>query len=157
MSARLIATLLIASLLAGCGAARESRLNPFNWFGGSQEEQIGLTPDDLVERIDNRPLIDQVTSLRIERVQGGAIVHAVGLADTQGSWEADLVLENRGRVDENGALILQFKAFPAVRPTRQGTEASREVVTGTFLSDQTLAPARQITVRGQRNARSSRR
>ena len=156
MSSRLIVTVLIAALLAGCGTVRESRLNPFNWFGGSQE-QVGLAPGDVVERLDNRPLIDQVTSLRIERVQGGAIVHAVGLPVTQGFWEADLVPENRGRVDENGALILQFKAFPAVQPTRQGTQASREVVAGTFLSDQALAPVRQIVVRGQRNSQSSRR
>ncbi|MEL7213314.1 MAG: hypothetical protein AAGK92_11665 [Pseudomonadota bacterium] len=156
MSSRLIATVLIATLLAGCGTVRESRLNPFNWFGGSQEE-VGFAPNDIVERLDNRPLIDQITSLRIERVQGGAVVHAVGLPPTQGHWEADLVLENRGRVDENGALVLQFKAFPSPTRTRQGTQASREVVAGTFLSDQTLAPARQITVRAQRNARTSRR
>lgn len=156
MSARLIATVLIASLLAGCGTIRDSRVNPFNWFGGSQEE-VGLTPEDIVDRIDNRPLIDQVTSLRIERVQGGAIVHAVGLPPTQGAWEADLVAENRGLPDENGALVLQFKAFPAPGRTRQSTPASREVVAGTFLSDQTLAAVRQITVRGARNARTTRR
>ena len=156
MSSRLIATVLIASFLAGCGTVRESRLNPFNWFGGSQEE-VGFAPEDIVERLDNRPLIDQVTSLRIERVQGGAIVHAVGLPPTQGHWEADLVAENRGRPDENGALVLQFKSFPAVTRTRRGSQASREVVAGTFLSDQTLASVNQITVRAERNARSSRR
>lgn len=157
MPSRLIAAVLITAFLAGCATVRDSAINPFNWFGQSEETEAGLSPVQVIEVVDPRPLIDQVTSLRVERVQGGAIVHAVGLAERQGAWEADLVAENRGLVDENGQLVLQFKAFPAPRSTRQGTQASREVVAGTFLTDQTLAPVRQITVRGARNARTTRR
>ena len=157
MTSRLIATVLIASFLAGCGTVRESRINPFNWFGGSEEVQEGFAPEDVIERLDSRPLINQVTQMRIERVQGGAIVHAVGLPPTQGAWQADLVPENRGRPNENGVLVLQFKAYPAIGATPQGTEVSREVVAGAFLTDQTLASVREITVRGQSNARTTRR
>lgn len=157
MSSRLIASVLAVSLLGGCGTIRDSAINPFNWFGGSEEAETGLMPSEVIQRVDRRPLIDQVTSMRIERVQGGAIVHAVGLAPTQGAWEADLVAQNRGEPSENGALVLEFRAFPAPTGTRQGTEVSREVVAGMFVTDQTLASVREITVQGSRNARTSRR
>ena len=40
---RLIAALTVIATLAGCGAVRESKLNPFNWFGRSEEtEKVAL-------------------------------------------------------------------------------------------------------------------
>jgi len=147
-----IATLLISALLVtGCA----SKLNPFNWFKRSTEE-TQTQQAALGQVIDTRRLVDQVTSLQIEKTNGGAIIHAVGLPPSQGYWDAELVADN----DEepiNGVLTYQFRIEQPYEFKRASTPVSREVVVGHFVSNSKLEGVNSIRVLGARNARSSRR
>ena len=137
-----ISILLVASLiLTGCGRLAESRLNPFNWFGRDRAVEA-VAP---VETSDPRPVVDQVIGLSIDPSPGGAIVRAVGLPATQGHFAAALVPED----SLPGILVFTFRLVPPVGPTRVSTQRSREVVAGTFLTDQALSGVR-------RNPRSGR-
>lgn len=157
----LLAALSAALFLTACGTVRESRLNPFNWFGRSTEQPVAQTgggDEETVVINDPRPLAQQILSMKVERIPGGAIVHATALPPTQGYWKADLIAENRGRPDEKGTLTLQFRAFqPVERDAPAGTAVSREITAGLFLSDQDLQLVRTIVVKGAENQRSSRR
>ena len=150
---RTIMALGLATAVAGCGIT-QSRLNPLNWFGRpdgvATEERRDLT--DVAPAIfeDPRPLVDQVTSMAVERTAGGAIVRAEGLPLRQGSYSVDLVPENGG-VPVDGVLVLSFRALPDPAAP-QGTATSRLVVGGAFLSDGALAGVRSIRVQAARNA-----
>ncbi|MBN2905980.1 MAG: hypothetical protein JXJ18_04660 [Rhodobacteraceae bacterium] len=147
--------LTAALLLGACSTVRESRINPFNWFGGSTEERVALAPDE-AQVVDARPLVEQVTEMAVEKLPGGAIVRATGLPPRQGFWMAELVAETDGPT-EDGTLAFTFRVAPPTGTTRSGTEPSREVTAGLFLTTQDLAQVRTILVRGARNQRSARR
>lgn len=152
MNKTLMAALCATLALGACGSVRDSRLNPFNWFGGSTEETTmiaapGAAPDDA------RLLVQQVTELAVERMQGGVIVRATGLPPTQGYWEAELV----ARPLDDGKLVYDFRVFPPLRRADVSTQQSREVTVAAYLSDIKLQGISQITVQGETNARTSRR
>jgi len=152
MRTPIIAILLGSLILTGCA----SKLNPFNWFKRStNEETLAQLPDPNVI-IDHRGIVDQVTSLQIEKTGGGAIIHAVGLPPTQGFWDAELIPEN-GEQPVNGVLSYQFRIEQPPGFERQSTPHSREVVVGYFVSNFKLNGVSQIRVIGIRNARTSRR
>lgn len=151
---RLIVTLTLLSFLSACGGIRDSRLNPFNWFGRDREERVEVV--ETLGPIERRPLAAEIISLKVDRMPGGAIIHAIGLPQTQGHWDAELVPLN-GEVPEKGVLTYEFRLAPPPGPTRQGTPQSREVVVGLFVSDQTLLGVRNIAVIAQANRRSVRR
>jgi hypothetical protein len=155
MQRRAVLILPVAALVAGCGFT-ESRLNPFNWFGGGEEEVATFVPPDPVEA-DTRPLIAEVTALSIERTPGGAIVRATGLPPTQGFWGAGLLVENRGVADDGGTLTYQFRVLPPEDPASASTRQSREIVVGLFLTNQALEGVRAIRVVAEGNARVARR
>jgi hypothetical protein len=157
MTRTLIATVLILGTLAGCGRVAESRLNPFNWFGGSESSPT-LAPEGGYATIeqDRRRMVDQVSALAIERTPGGAILRAIGLPVEQGYYDGELVSVSDGKPVE-GVLEYQFRIRPPVAPTRVSTVPSREVVVGLFLSNQDLDGVREIRVVGQRNTRAVRR
>ena len=149
----LIAGLGSALLLASCGRVRESRFNPFNWFGGSRNEPAPAVPAQ--QQRDPRPLVDQVTSLTVEQTNTGAIVRATGLPPMQGWHSAALVRETDEPV--NGEMVYSFRALPPDAPTRVSTVQSREITVAARLSAITLAQTRVVRVIGARNARSVRR
>lgn len=148
---RPIALLMTLSLLAGCGYVRESRVNPFNWFGQTKTVEKVVLPE---RAKDPRPLIAQVTSMTVEPIASGAIVRATGLPPTQGWWEANLVAADKV-VD--GKLVIEFLAFPPVTQADQGTPYSREITAATHISKIKLQEIREIIVQGENNALSSRR
>lgn len=146
--------LLTAALgLASCGMVRNSKLNPANWFGKSQEVTVAVQPTEDLDA-KGRSLIQNVLSMKVEPYKGGAIIRATGLPPTQGWWQADLVPRP---LDENGVLVLEFRVFPPVKPWPQGTQPSREITVALALSDIKLTGVREIVVQGAENARSSRR
>ena len=144
---------LVTLSLADCGRIRDSRLNPFNWFGRAQATATTTTlaPN---EAADGRQLIREVTDLTLEKMPTGVIVRATGLPPTQGYWEAELVPQP---LDESGRLVLDFRVFPPIEAMRAGTPPSREVVVALYLSNYKLDSIREIVVQGETNARAARR
>jgi hypothetical protein len=147
---------LLCLTLASCGAIRESRFNPLNWFGRSQSQETMTTLDGQEALADNRALVTQVTSLTVDALPTGAIVAASGLPPTQGWWDAELVAENDGNPVE-GVLTLRFVVGEPPGPRRSGTPQSREVTAAYNLSNIDLQEIAEIVVVGETNSRSSRR
>lgn len=166
--------LLSATLVIGaCATVRESRVNPFNWFGSSTSEPV-------TEQQNTNPLIpkssgglfarrradeanyqgrpfEQVTNLTIERVPGGAIVRATGLAARQGIYKVQLTPENEDELPVDGVLTYRLEGIRPRAQTPIGTKPTREVIAARPLTDQQLAGVRSIRVEGQLNARVARR
>ena len=149
---------LIATLvLAGCGTVRESRLNPFNWFGRSVESTQTVAEGAVPGRPDDgRILVAQVTDMEVARQPGGAIIRATGLPPTQGWWNTELVAENDG-APVDGVLTYRFVIAEPLQSTRVSTPQSRELTAATYVSDVKLAAVSSIVVVGAENSRSSRR
>lgn len=151
MMRSLTAALIVLLVLTSCGAVRDSRLNPFNWFGRSEPTE---TIQTVVKPQDPRLLVEDVTEMKVESYSGGAIVRATGITPTQGWWDAELVeLET----DEPGHLILEFRLFPPLVEQGVNTPRSREVTVATTLSPSRLENISRITVQGTKNARTTRR
>ena len=158
MNRAILAATLLA-LLAGCGG--DSGLNPLRWLGSRSETET-LVPVEAAALPDTRPLMYQVTSLRLDPTYTGAILRATGLAPTQGWWAGELVAEERapappGSLAARDVLTYTFRAVPPPGPTRVSTPQSREVVVGLTLTNRELAGVREIRVRGDRNALAVRR
>ncbi|MFQ5438055.1 MAG: hypothetical protein ACE5DK_04400 [Paracoccaceae bacterium] len=151
---RLITAIVLLTFLVGCAGLRDSRMNPRNWFGRSKEETLTLVQTAPAE--DPSALVAEVVSLRVDRLPGGAIIHAVGLPATQGHWQAVLEPLN-GELPDKGMLIYEFRLMPPPTPEAAGTKRSREVLVGRFLSSQTLIGVRRIQVIAQKNRRTVRR
>lgn len=147
----LVTALALVAALSACGSLGSSRLNPLTWFGGGREEPLTLVPEGgyaVVE--DNRALVERVAEIAVERMPGGAIVRAVGIAPTQGWWDAELVAENGG-VPVDGVLAYRFVIAEPAEAQRVSSEASRRITAAVVLTDRALAGVRQIVVRGQTN------
>jgi hypothetical protein len=154
MTRPLIAALALTMLVSACGTVRDSRLNPFNWFGGSRSAPVSLGPSDLV--VDNRPLVAQVTTLAIERTPTGAIVRAEGLTPTQGWWDGELVPQTSLRPID-GVVVYHFRIAAPGRTTRVSTPQSRSVSVATTLSQAQLETIREVVVVGAENQLGVRR
>lgn len=150
MFRRLLAGVLALSTHASCGTLSDSWINPFNWFG--QDEEVQATPPTVVHVADRRPLVDQIVSVRMERVPGGAILHAVGLPPYQGYWGTAL-MEDAARSTPARRIFL-FRIVPPRQAVRVSTPQSREVSAARFLSDQALEGVREVQVLGALNARA---
>jgi hypothetical protein len=163
MKLPLVAAITLSLALAGCAGLRDSRINPFNWFGKSRAtDATSLAPEGGYGAAANdfRILVDQVTRLEITSNPEGAIIAAAGLPPTQGWWDAELIAENDG-FPVDGVLTYRFVVAEPVAGTavsrRVLTPQSREVTAATFLSNIKLAEVRQIVVTGSGNARTVRR
>lgn len=168
-SALLVSTLV----LAGCATVRDSRINPFNWFGAARSEPLTQ------REVNTNPLIpsssglfasararataytgrpfDQVTDLTIEQVPGGAIIRVTGLAARQGIYNVQLTPANEEEAPVDGVLTYRLEGVEPDRNTAIGAQPTREVTAARKLTSQTLAGVRSIRVEGQRNALVSRR
>jgi hypothetical protein len=151
MPARQIAVLSLCLLLIGCGGLRDSRLNPFNWFGRSEPRESIVLPE---KAADPRPLVEDVLTMTVEPMPGGAIISATGRTPTQGWWQAELVPQP---LTEDGVLVLEFRLLPPITRTDVNTPRSREVTVAEYISDIKLQAVREIVVQGANNARAARR
>jgi hypothetical protein len=160
-----LALILSALVLSGCAAARESRLNPFNWFGGDRAaapvaseavnplipvRRASLLRDDDREPVYAGTPVAEVAAIAVDRRPGGAILRATGVAAASGAYDVRLVPDADGAQDGT----LDF-ALSAVQPGLVGGPQTVEVAV--FLSDQDLAGIRQIRVSGTQSARVVRR
>jgi hypothetical protein len=170
-----LCVLLVASLTLGaCGFVRDSALNPSNWFGRSTSETLetGTT-------VVTNPLIpktrglfarraeldaayvgqpfDEILDLTVERVAGGAIVRATGLAARQGIYAVALIPQEGEAVSRGGVLTYRLEGIEPDAATAVGGPATREVTAALKVTDQELRGVRSIRVEGLRNARVAQR
>ncbi|WP_434620367.1 hypothetical protein [Tabrizicola sp. M-4] len=152
MQRRVLLGLGAVMVVASCGRIRESRLNPFNWFGRARRREAVPAAPEAPQ--DPRLLVAEVVSLSVDPYSTGAIVRAKGIPPSQGWWEAELVPRP---IDENGVLVYDFRVFPPLIETPAGTPRSREITVAASLSTVALDPVTEIVVQGATNALSSRR
>ena len=162
-------TLLLATLvLTGCSTVRDSRINPFNWFGRANSQPVNAAQEDVNPLIPARrasaffakreasyegALVGEVTQLQIERRPGGAIVHAVGVADFQGAFEVKLIKDEAN----SDAQTLEYELKAYQPKGMQGSVRSRSASAALWLSDHEMDLIKTIRVRGLRNVQSVRR
>ncbi len=162
-----IILLLTATLtLSACGAVRDSRINPFNWFGNSRAERLPadantnpLIPErsGVFARRPEAPYagvpVAVIDDLAIERSPGGAIIRVRATAARQGAHEVRLIEEE----DESDATTLTYtlKAQFPQGQRRVGPKTSRELTAARFVTSNDLEGIRTIRVKGARNARVS--
>lgn len=173
----LTTTVLMASLtLSACGVIRDSRVNPFNWFGNSRSQPI-----ERDSRAETNPLIpvnergglfrslratvqeyqgspvDQVSALVIERVPGGAIVRATGISSYDGPYGVKLTPTTEDAEPVDGVLTYRLEAERPRELRRTTSTRVRTVNAGVYLSDRELRDVRVIRVEGVRNAQTTTR
>ena len=158
--------LLLATIfVAGCS----TRANPVNWFNNDPPEEDNFTaieesnpliPDGdggffrsgREERARYRGVpIDAVTDVTIERVAGGVIITARGLASTQGVYDARLT-PAAGEVPEDGVLVYRLEARNDPNVTSAGTERTREVIVARKRTQQELGGAKRVRIESATNA-----
>lgn len=159
MKTPLAALLVTTMVLAGCGAVRDSRVNPLNWFGESRSEARSSGRADLGPTsagVDNRPLVPQVTAMSIERTSSGAIVRAEAVMPSAGWWDPQLMAENFGRAP-GGVLTFRFVAAAPRTPVAVPNPAARTITAAVALTQAQLDTASEVVVVGAENSRSARR
>ena len=169
---RLILLGLVATMtLTACGTVRESRLNPFNWFGGSREapaqpvqsdnplipQRTGFLGSRREADIYTGVPVEVIRDVVVERVPGGAIVRATGVSRFQNIYDIRLTPANEDEVPVDGVLDYRLEARIPERPIAGGSENLRSVIVARSLTDQQLEGVRQIRVSGTQNAQVSRR
>lgn len=164
MRKSLTVLLLSSVVLTSCGS---SRLNPLNWFGRSQPAPVTaeINANPLIpqkSRINRKreyvypgTLVHEIATLKIERVQSGAIVRVKAVAAAQGAHTILLEATNDG-LPVKGVLTYRMKA---IQPTGNavGPVQSRELHAAHFVTETNLVGVRSIKVEGANNARISRR
>lgn len=157
-----------AMVLGACSTVRESRVNPFNWFGRGQETStVSVNTNALIpvkSGLMTRPApatysglpISKVTKLKVERIPGGAIINVTGISRIQGAHTAELKAENDG-LPVKGVITYRFLVLPPAQTTGVGPEQSREVHVAAHLTDQEMIGVRSIKVVAATNAMTSRR
>ena len=133
---------------------RGSRWNPRNWFGRSREGDGRPDLGPTSESTDNRPLVQQITAMAVERTSSGAIVRAEGLTAAAGYWDVDLVAENDGR-PVDGVLTLRFVAAPPREAVPTPNDRARRVTAAYDIPFALLELLGGIEVVGETNSRRS--
>ncbi|WP_299147555.1 hypothetical protein [uncultured Tateyamaria sp.] len=178
MRLRTVSLFVALIALTACGAVRDSRVNPFNWFGQSRSQPVQRSEEpkevNPLIPVDRGPglfaslrrgneeyfgtPIDQVSELVIERVPGGAIVRATAIADVDNVYDVRLIPANDDlEPDEDGVLVYQVEGVHPEDRRRTTTQRQRTFVVADRITDRKLADIRSIRVEGGRNAQSSAR
>ena len=162
-------------IVTACGFG-QSRLNPLNWFGASQAEAIEASaeaPEEINPLIPQRTglfnraraqqeiylgvPVEQVTSLVIERVPGGALIRATGVAISRDVYDIRLTPENEDEMPVDGVLTYRLEGVITENAVPGGDTRLREVYAGRQLTEQELSQVRVIRVEGRTNAQVTRR
>jgi len=152
---RLALALMLATSLAACGTIRESRINPFNWFGKAESQPTTLPAAQEIS--DGRVPVAQLTRMDLKQMPGGAILSVAGLPPTQGWWNAELIALDPDEAAVDGVLTYRLVVAKPRSLTPVSTPQSRELTAAHFLSDQTLAGVRRVVVVAAQNSMSSSR
>jgi len=158
MRLTIILLLFTSMTVSGCARLADSRINPLNWFGRSENVANvdadgnirALVPTNgLTVTVDSRQLVASVTSLRINRSPDGAIVQATGATSSLGYYNAELVPVSQ----DGGTLTLAMRATAPAAP-QTGVQ---QISAAYLLSNAELSGIRRVVVQGQSNSLSSRR
>jgi hypothetical protein len=161
---RVFPALLVATMtLTGCGAVRDSWVNPMNWFGRSQAEAVPEGVNPLIpqeSRVKRRALpyagvpVESIAEVTVEKIRSGALVRATGIAAREGAFEVRLVPVG---APEKGVLSYRLEALYPGNKTVRGAEQARTVTAALALTEQQMEGVKTIRVIGETNARSSSR
>lgn len=168
MRKKVLALLVMTMTVTACGTVRDSRLNPFNWFGRSTSVPVQASESEVNPLIPRRnpilqskapeayrgTLVQNVTELHIRRVPGGAVIEVTGVMRSAGSFDVRLTPEASESAD---TLVYAFRALQPRSSVGVGTAYSRTVSAAIRLTEQELAGIRTIQVKARENVRSSRR
>jgi hypothetical protein len=148
-------------VLTGCARLSESRINPLNWFGGSQplaasdpsaEKRPLVGANERVQIIEQRVPIETITSVSLNRTPEGAILTATGMTAAQGYFNAQLV-----PVTESfDKLTFSFRAQPSPGQQDVGPVATRQITAARVITNAELRFLREIRVESMSNARTLR-
>jgi hypothetical protein len=169
----LTSALLVSTLvLSGCAGVRDSRINPFNWFGRAQVEPVadaevnplipsggarGLFASSRAAAVlPDAPLAAQVDDLTVLRVDGGAVIRATAVSDAVGAFNVSLEPADDG-VPVDGVLTYELRAFAPNAGSTPMPERARRHVAAVRVSDSDLAGVRVIRVVAARNAATTTR
>ena len=147
-------------MLTGCANIGIS-FNPVNWFSSSIIAQLDTNgqPPTLIPSnrrtavIDNRTLVQSIISLNVDPTSTGAIISAVGVAQTKGYFNAELVSNNI----TNGVLELEFRVQTPTPLAVPGTIQSRKISAAYFINRIDLLNISSVRVTAETNARTSTR
>lgn len=168
MRRELMAGGLALLVLSGCGAVRESRFNPLNWFGASEPVTQTYTADGqpvtVLETLaprkgyaaftDTRTLAPALADVSISRSASGGIVTATAVVPALGYYDAELVPVPSERSD---TLVFDYRLRAPTTAQGTGTEAQRRVTAARALSFPQLEGVRRIVVNAANGARQVRR
>lgn len=160
MQKPLIVTLVATLALSGCGF-RDSGFNPMNWFGGARTAPAAEgTGNPLIPRRNafaSRPevtypgnAIAVIREMRVERIPGGAIVHATGVSRRAGPYSARLAPNEA--LAAQGILAFDFDVVTPSRAPANTPEATRTVTVATYVSEEALQGIGTIRVSGAENS-----
>lgn len=168
-----LSVLIVASIaVSGCATVRESRVNPFNWFGGSSSVPVAQTggtgaanslipvkSDSIFRRDETEAVyagwpVGTIGELLIERRPGGAIIRVTGIADRAGPFDVRII-EDTAQTSPS-TLAYTLEALQSAGPRNTGAYA-RTVTAAIWLTDQELDGIREIRVTGANNALVTRR
>ena len=151
MKLPILAVLVLTLSVSGCARIAASRFNPLNWFGQARPTVVTTL---YVPPEEARPLVAQVTDLKVEPFPGGAIVRATGLPPTLGYSQAELVA---APVDDQGRLVFAFRLIAPLEAAGAGTPFARQITVAASVSTITQQGVRSIVVQGENNALSVQR
>ena len=100
-------------------------------------------------------MVDQVTSLEIQKTTTGAIVTVSGVTTRQGAYDVRLVALNNGSIVDF-VLTYELRSLQPIQ-TAQGPERTRRIQAAAPISVQELELVRTVQVVARRNTRTSRR
>lgn len=166
MRRQVIISVLALSVLGGCARVSQSKLNPINWFGPSQDvapasagPQVNILPSLAPKRgypdfKDTRTLVPTLDDVSIVQSASGAIVTAKATLPSLGYFDAELVRIDSGTPSE---LVLDFRIRAPITTTTLGSKAQRAITVARSISAADLAAISTITVRSASGARAVRR
>lgn len=166
---KFLPVVLIAAIgLSGCGYVRDSRLNPFNWFGQSSSrpatpQEVESTNPLIPKRStfarkpdqDLRQPIAGLENMTVERIPGGAIIRVTGVAAQTGAYDVELRPEGDGEPVDGVARYVMV-AYQAPGGTA-GPIQTRRVTAAARLSNIELTNVSSIEVISASNVLTSRR
>jgi hypothetical protein len=170
---KILCAIFLAGFLSSCGLGNSlgnsagSSAGSASSIGGGGSSSAGsslfgrrnraqTTTTTTIDK-DGRGLISTIKLARFERTRDGGIIHATGIASRQGYYDAGLVAPDGLVPNEQGVIVLEFRAKEPQFQTATSTERSREIDVGLFISAQKLAASKSILVVGRQNQINIRR